>query len=111
MPALDPKYVENMGKSIDNSKTCDDLKKIKDAMEAQLTELLAKIQGSIDDLAGLIVKPDDPTKVITWIGKFIDKTILGPYNKALALQAEVLALQTQMLAKITAKISELDCHF
>jgi hypothetical protein len=109
MASLDPSYKTNMEKKIDNISTCEELSLIKHDVEENMAALVAKVAGSISDLSDLLVKPDDLGKIVTWIGKFIDKSVTGPYNKLLALQTEVLALQTAMNAKIAAKIAELHC--
>lgn len=47
--------------------------------------------------------------VITWITKFVNSNLVGPYAKTTALLAITITKQTEIVAAATNKISELQC--
>ena len=109
--AISPEYVANLTARINVAETCEELLGLKNAIDAQMTEMLGSVESAISTLKALIVAPGDIGAVITWISDFINSSILGPYNKAVALQAELIALQATLAAAIAAKSTELHCEF
>ena len=107
---------------IDITKDLDEFKKL---VENYFADQLAEITKSLGILGSLIIEPGDLGAVIGWVKTFIHVNILGPYDNAILVQAELIKKQIEMLAKITAitnqlssleadiaaKITSLSCDF
>jgi len=102
-------YISNLEKAIDQCSNCTQINKLKNDVEKYFDKRLADILSSIDILGELCPAPGSIEDVVTWIGNFINSNILGPYNKLITLQAEVLAAQASIIAKIGSKIGQMSC--
>lgn len=103
-------YVDNLKVKISSIKTCEDLAKVKAEIMAYYAGMLASINAEIALLGALIVNPTDLGSVISWVSNFITSNVLGPYNKALLLEAQMIAEFAEIMALISSAVSTLTCN-
>ena len=85
----------------------EDLDEFTKLVENYFTDQLTEVAKSLGILGSLIIEPGNLLGVISWIRTFIHVNILGPYDEALLVQAELIKKQAEMLAKITAISAQL----
>lgn len=110
MPTSNKFYIDNLKVKISSVKTCEELARIKEDIRKYFDAQLASINEEIALLSTLIINPTDLGSVISWITNFISSNILGPYYKALLLQAEIIAEMAEIMALISSVTSSLTCN-
>lgn len=81
--------------------------KSKKTIEDYFTDQLAEIGKSINGLLPLLVAPGDLGGVISWITNMITN-LQGPYTKVIALQAEMIAKQTEFAGKLATQTTNIN---
>ena len=102
-------YIQNLRTQINNAPDCSALLKVSREILKYLNGMLSELNIQINILAPLLISPTDLGEVIGWINNMI-AMIAGPYYKAMATYAQILALQAELIALLTTKIGSLSCN-
>ena len=105
---LNPKYIANLEQRISAITNCQELAQINAEVLEYFTSLESSVLSQISIYGSLIISPTDLGSVISWINKMIS-TITGPYNQAVAMEAQLITLQASVMALIASKMGTLSC--
>lgn len=108
MSILNSDYYNNLLNQIDNTHACSELQNIVDDINAEVVDQISGLQNQISKLQQVITPPEDIYEAVTWINNYIS-IISGPYNTAIAKQAEILTKLTELNVVLQNKIDSLQC--
>ena len=105
---LNPQYIANLSKRIEAITNCEELAQVNAEVLEFFTSLESSVSAQISIFGSLIISPTDLGSVISWINKMI-ATFTGPYEQALAMEAQLVVLQAEVMALIASKMGTLSC--
>jgi uncharacterized coiled-coil protein SlyX len=103
-------YLQSIEDRIDAIDTCEMLSEIADDIKAELQQLLDDLTERQADLTLQTVPPTDLATTIAWITAQINATV-KPIEEMIAETALIIAKITEIITKLTNKISTLGCSF
>lgn len=114
MEAINTKYFDNITKSIDNCKTCEELQNTLDKVSGPINGVTSSINAEIEKLEpviGLLVNPAASINgIINWISNYTTN-YLGQQAEAYYKATTQAALLASKVTSINGKISEVQSKF
>lgn len=104
-------YVNSLTAAINQTSDCRTLGVLEQEVLANMRSLLAQVISQIAILGALAEIPTDLDQAIQWITNFINQNIIGPFEKSILLEAELILAIEQLTLAINNKYANLSCLY
>lgn len=111
MSIISQQYITDITSRINSVPDCATLSALESEVFTYMNTLLSSTISQLELLKPLTSIPSSISDVISWVTTFINSTLLAPYQKALLLEAELIADIALLMTAINSKYASLTCSF